>query len=121
MVVHKTERVRLVRLLTPGTEGFGTSVPFGFGFGPPRSFVLMPGDRASIGRPPSASFQARHSSRPFIAAGLRRGDHLRVNVRVLFFASVLAGTLAVSGALAAIPRHVPLTISITGRGSNPPK
>jgi len=40
-----------------------------------------------------------------------------VNVRVLFFASVLAGTLAVSGAPAATPRHVPLTISITGRGS----
>ncbi len=38
-------------------------------------------------------------------------------MRVLFFASVLAGTLAVSGAPAATPRHVPLTISITGRGS----
>jgi len=40
-----------------------------------------------------------------------------VNVRVLFFASVLAGTLAVSGAPAATPRHVPLTISIAGQGT----
>jgi hypothetical protein len=40
-----------------------------------------------------------------------------VNVRVLCSASVLVGLLAVSGAPAATPRHVPLTVSITGRGT----
>ena len=40
-----------------------------------------------------------------------------MNVRVLCSASVLVGLLAVSGAPAATPHHVPLTVFVTGHGS----
>jgi hypothetical protein len=43
----------LFGVCTPGVEGFDTSVPFGFGFGPPRSSLLMDGDNTpGIGQRP---------------------------------------------------------------------
>src|SRR5262249_30039717 len=44
-------------------------------------------------------------------------EHLHVKVRVLCSATALVGLLAVSGATAATPRHVLLTVSISGKGT----
>jgi len=50
---------------------------------------------------------------------MRVRDHLpvRVRLRVLAIVTTLAGLIAVAGATAALPRHVSLTVSITGKGA----